>query len=379
MLPKRTSNRVSLKRGEEASRSLTKHNVTNTTNRTQDSHSSYRRDSSQHTYNADRVVDKGTFGVVYLATVAETGEQVAIKKVLQDRRYKNRELQIIKELNHPNVVPLKHAFYTAGKKPDEVYLNVVMEFVPETLYRVIKHYTKMRIASPPLLIKLYTYQMYRSLAYIHSIGICHRDIKPQNLLVNTTPQVLKLCDFGSAKRLVKGEPNVSYICSRYYRAPELIFGATEYGPAIDVWSAGCVVAEMFLGYPLFRGESAVDQLVEIIKVLGTPTRAQVNSMNPKYEGWELPEVQARSWSSVLRGAPTEAIDFVASVLVYEPENRPTALEILSHPYFEELRSPGCVLPSGAPLPELFNWTPEEEREAGLQNVELLSPPAARRA
>lgn len=82
---------------------------------------------------------------------------------------------------------------------------------------------------------------------------------------------MKVCDFGSAKKLIKGEPNVSYICSRYYRAPELIFGATEYTNAIDVWSMGCVIAEMVLGEPLFPGESAVDQLVEIIKILGTPT------------------------------------------------------------------------------------------------------------
>lgn len=79
-----------------------------------------------------------------------------------------------------------------------------------------------------LTIKLYMYQLLRSLAYIHSVGICHRDIKPQNLLLNPNTGVLKLCDFGSAKILVAGEPNVSYICSRYYRAPELIFGATNY-------------------------------------------------------------------------------------------------------------------------------------------------------
>ena len=97
------------------------------------------------TYNADRVVDRGTFGVVYQATVAETGETVAIKKVFQDRRYKNRELQIMKELKpHPNVVTLRHAFYTTGEKPDEMYLNVVMDYIPETVYRVVRHYNKMR-------------------------------------------------------------------------------------------------------------------------------------------------------------------------------------------------------------------------------------------
>lgn len=82
---------------------------------------------------------------------------------------------------------------------------------------------------------------------MHALGICHRDIKPQNLLVDSSNHALKVCDFGSAKRLIKGEVNVSYICSRYYRAPELIFGATEYNNSIDVWSVGCVMAELLLG------------------------------------------------------------------------------------------------------------------------------------
>ena len=97
------------------------------------------------------------------------------------------------------------------------------------------------------MVKLYAYQSFRALSYIHSLGYCHRDIKPQNLLVNPESHTLKICDFGSAKRLIRGEVNVSYICSRYYRAPELIFGATDYTTAIDVWSVGCVVAELLVG------------------------------------------------------------------------------------------------------------------------------------
>lgn len=109
-----------------------------------------------------------------------------------------------------------------------MYLNLVLEFVPETVYRASRHYAKLKQTMPMHYIKLYMYQLLRSLAYIHSVGICHRDIKPQNLLLNPPTGVLKLCDFGSAKILIAGEPNVSYICSRYYRAPELIFGATNY-------------------------------------------------------------------------------------------------------------------------------------------------------
>lgn len=144
-------------------------------------------------------------------------------------------------VTHPNVVNLKAFFYSNGDKvshlrprahliiqKDEVFLNLVQEYVPETVYRASRHYARNKTTMPSLQIKLYMYQLFRSLAYIHSLGICHRDIKPQNLLLNPTTGVLKLCDFGSAKILVAGEPNVSYICSRYYRAPELIFGAQNY-------------------------------------------------------------------------------------------------------------------------------------------------------
>lgn len=102
----------------------------------------------------------------------------------------------------------------------------------------------------------------------------------------------------STKVLVPGEPNVSYICSRYYRAPELIFGATQYTVRIDMWSAGCVVGELLLGRPLFPGDSGVDQLVEIIKVLGTPTFEQVKEMNPQYSKFVFPEIKSCPWEKV---------------------------------------------------------------------------------
>ena len=205
-----------------------------------------------------------------------------------------------------------------------MFLNLVLEFIPETVYKVARHYSKSKQTIPISFIKLYMYQLFRSLAYIHSLGICHRDIKPQNLLLDPESGVLKLCDFGSAKHLVQGEPNVSYICSRYYRAPELIFGATDYTTNIgnfelllfftqrsayfklsallywsDVWSAGCVLAELLLGQPIFPGDSGVDQLVEIIKVLGTPTREQIREMNPNYTEFKFPQIKAHPWQKVI--------------------------------------------------------------------------------
>lgn len=309
-------------------------------------------------YTDVNVIGKGSFGVVYQARLVDTGEEVAVKKVLQDKRFKNRELQIMRSLNHCNVVGLKYFFHVYEK--DEMYLNLVLEFVPETVYRVARHYSKSKQLVPMLYIKLYTYQLFRSLAYIHSLGICHRDIKPQNLLLNPDTGVLKLCDFGSAKQLVRGEPNVSYICSRYYRAPELIFGATDYTSDIDVWSAGCVLAELMLGQPIFPGNSGVDQLVEIIKVLGTPSREQIREMNPNYTEFKFPQVKPHPWHKVFRPrTPQEAITLVSQVLEYTPHNRLKPLEACAHSFFDELREPGKQLPSGRPLPPLFNFASDE--------------------
>jgi len=312
------------------------------------------------TYNAERVLGSGSFGIVYQAQVVETGESVAIKKVFQDKRYKNRELQIMKELRHPNVVELKHAFYTSGDKPGDTYLNVVMEYCSDTVYRVLKHYNKMKQQVPTIFVQLYTYQMCRACAYIHAVGICHRDIKPQNVLVDGRSHALKLCDFGSAKRLVKGEPNVAYICSRYYRAPELIFGATDYSPVIDIWSLACVSAELILGQPIFPGESGVDQLVEIIKVLGTPTRDELVAMNPNYTEFKFPQIKAHPWHKVFRSRTTpEAVDFISKLLQYDPKLRPTGIQAPMHAFFDELRLQDTKISSNKPLPELFNFSKEE--------------------
>ncbi|XP_067317751.1 glycogen synthase kinase-3 beta-like isoform X1 [Anolis sagrei] len=325
-------------------------------------------------YSDIKVIGNGSFGVVYQARLADSGELVAIKKVLQDKRFKNRELQIMRKLDHCNIVRLRYFFYSSGEKKDEVYLNLVLDFVPETVYRVARHFTKAKQTIPVIYVKVYMYQLFRSLAYIHSQGVCHRDIKPQNLLVDPDTAVLKLCDFGSAKQLVRGEPNVSYICSRYYRAPELIFGATDYTSNIDIWSAGCVLAELLLGQPIFPGDSGVDQLVEIIKVLGTPTREQIREMNPNYTEFKFPQIKAHPWIKVFKPrTPLEAISLCSRLLEYTPATRLSPLEACANSFFDELREPNARLPNGRELPPLFNFSPVElSIQPGL-NSNLIPP------
>ncbi|KAK7600799.1 hypothetical protein V9T40_008240 [Parthenolecanium corni] len=323
-------------------------------------------------YMDSKIIGNGSFGVVYQAKLCDTGEMVAIKKVLQDKRFKNRELQIMRRLEHCNIVKLKYFFYSSGEKKDEVYLHLVLEYIPETVYKVARHYNKSKQTIPISFIKVYMYQLFRSLAYIHHLGICHRDIKPQNLLLDPESGILKLCDFGSAKHLVKGEPNVSYICSRYYRAPELIFGAIDYTTKIDVWSAGCVLAELLLGQPIFPGDSGVDQLVEIIKVLGTPTREQIREMNPNYTEFKFPQIKSHPWTKVFRArTPPEAIELVSRLLEYTPSSRISPLEACAQSFFDELRDPNTRLPNGRSLPPLFNFTEQELSFQPALNSSLL--------
>ncbi|KAF2290670.1 hypothetical protein GH714_014936 [Hevea brasiliensis] len=282
-------------------------------------------------YMAERVVGTGSFGIVFQAKCLETGETVAIKKVLQDRRYKNRELQLMRLMDHPNVVSLKHCFFSTTSK-DELFLNLVMEYVPETMYRVLKHYSRINQRMPLIYVKLYTYQMFRGLAYIHTVpGVCHRDVKPQNLLVDPLTHQVKLCDFGSAKVL-----------------------------------------------PLFHGENAVDQLVEIIKVLGTPTREEIRCMNPNYTDFRFPQIKAHPWHKIFhKRMPPEAIDLASRLLQYSPSLRCTALEACAHSFFDELREPNARLPNGRPLPHLFNFK-QELSGASPELINRLIPEHVRR-
>ena len=309
----------------------------------------------------DNEIGHGAFGKVLLAVVKGTGEKVANKKVFQDRRYKNRELPIMLELHHPNIVELKSYFCTKAEKcsDDEFFLNCIMEYVPLTLSNLISQNRKKHTKFDNILLKLFSYQMLKCIGYLHSLGICHRDIKPQNILIDPADYTLKLCDFGCAKHLVKTETNIAYICSRFYRPPELVVGATRYTTQVDVWSMGCVIAELVLNKPIFQGKSATDQLLEIMKILGTPTTEQLKAMNGKMlNPTKLPKIEQKLWKDVFKDKNNDKlyIDLVSKLLVYEPKKRLGPYQALCHPYFDELKKKDVILPENKKLPKhLFEF------------------------
>nr|CCA25015.1 unnamed protein product [Albugo laibachii Nc14] len=142
----------------------------------------------------------------------------------------------------------------------------------------------------------------------------------------------------------------------------------------DIWSLGCVFAELLLGQPLFPGESGVDQLVEIIKVLGTPKREEIEAMNPNYTEFQFPQIKAHSWNKIFRPrTPSEAIDLMSKMLFYDPKRRIHPLEACAHPFFDELRLEGIVLPDNVPLPALFNFSSHELSQVNPMTREILLP------
>jgi len=323
------------------------------------------------TYQLQRVLGQGSFGMVYQAAIAETGDVVAVKvmkpvraeqgKAMYTREGPDREVQILKELKgHPNIVELKGAFVCTKDGPEQAKLHLVFEFLSDTIHRVIKHTNALNKTMDASKVMMYSYQTLRGLAYMHGKGIAHCDMKPQNLLLDGKSHGLRICDFGTAIRLSLNEKRANYICSRYFRAPEIILGSTCYNSAIDLWSAGCVIAEMLLQQPLFTGRDGIDQLAEIMKVIGTPNLQDLKAMNPNYKNYEFtPVIAARPWDLVLsnpnlKPAPAHACSLVSQLVRYNPSSRLPPLQALLHPYFNELRQ------TNAPMHrQLFDFLPDE--------------------
>lgn len=272
-------------------------------------------------YETIKKLGEGAFGAVTLSKNTETGAMVAIKKVLQDPRYKNREVDIMRAVKNECIVGLVDEFYT--KENGNVYLNLCMECVEGNMYDTIRK-NKLSMST----IALYMKQILTAFAYLAEEDIAHRDLKPENILCDPTTGVVKVCDFGSAKQLA-GQASISYICSRYYRAPELLFDRTQYTTSIDTWSIGCIMAEMITGKVLFAGNSNRDMLIKMFEVLGTPTVQEI----PESKRYRLPKRSGKGLKKVLGCNNADAIDLLSKLLNYNSEERITPAEALEHKFF----------------------------------------------
>jgi cyclin-dependent kinase-like len=292
----------------------------------------------QKNYEVIGVVGEGAYGIVYKCKNKETGKLVAIKKFkeIEDKlvqKTMKRELNMLRMLKHDNIVDFQDAFIYKGN------LFLVFEFVEKNLLEVLE---KSPDGLSPKLIRSFVFQMCKAVHYLHTNNMIHRDVKPENLLIDENMQ-LKLCDFGFARKIVLDDKNnnidamTDYVATRWYRSPELLLSNGIYGPEVDYWAIGCIMGELADGNPMFPGENEVDQIDCIIKVLGNLPPDLVNMFyeNPIYEGKELlkvnrPESLERRYRGKL--GPT-AIDFLKGLLQLDPNKRINDETVFKHKYF----------------------------------------------
>ena len=311
-------------------------------------------------------IGAGTFGTVYQGKM--NGEIVAVKRVEIDPQYVNRELQIMQMFvarPHRNVIATKHSHVEHNEHQRASYCFMVMPLYPMSLGQLISQWAS-RGRGSEWKTKLYAYQLVRALAHIHGMGICHRDLKPQNVMVNPSSGELVLCDFGSSKVMDRNK-STAYIASRFYRAPECILENEAYTSAIDIWALGCVIAEMVLLRPLFDGMDSTDQLYLMFKARGTPSFEDFTQLNPSLEASVIEQLlktprSARSWSYLLR---TDKLSrnytaLLSKLLQYSPTARPQARHVHGDAYFDRIRGLTEMQREQIGL-ELFDFTEEEMR------------------
>jgi CTD kinase subunit alpha len=283
----------------------------------------------------ESVVGSGTYGKVFKGLNVYTKDLVALKRIRMEGERDGfpvtavREIKLLQSLRHPNIVNLQEVMV---EKND---CFMVFEYLSHDLTGLLNHPTfKLEPAQKKHLAK----QLFDSLAYLHSRGVLHRDIKAANILVSSDG-ILKLADFGLARFYAKRHQldYTNRVITIWYRSPELLLGETQYTAAVDVWSAACVMVEIFSRHAIFAGDGTeLSQLDKIYNVLGTPNR----------QDW--PGLVDMAWFELLRPTAKRknvfaekykdkvtpaAFDLLAAMFQYDPAKRPTAAEVLQHPYF----------------------------------------------
>ncbi|XP_041066970.1 cyclin-dependent kinase-like 5 isoform X5 [Carcharodon carcharias] len=284
------------------------------------------------------IVGEGAYGVVLKCRHKETNEIVAIKKFKDSEENEEvkettlRELKMLRTLKQENIVELKEAFRRRGK------LYLVFEYVEKNMLELLE---EMPNGVQPEKVRNYIYQLIKAIHWCHKNDIVHRDIKPENLLISHN-DMLKLCDFGFARNLSEGSNAnyTEYVATRWYRSPELLLGA-PYGKAVDMWSVGCILGELSDGQPLFPGESEIDQLYTIQRVLGPlpPEQMKLFYSNPRFHGLRFPAVNhpqtlERRYLGVISGV---MLDLMKNLLKLNPSERYLTEQCLNHSVFQTQR------------------------------------------
>ncbi|KAL2829023.1 kinase-like domain-containing protein [Aspergillus cavernicola] len=291
-------------------------------------------------YTVTKELGQGAYGIVCAATNVQTGEGVAIKKVtnvFSKKILAKRALREIKLLQHfrghRNITCLYDMDIPRPNDFNETYLyEELMECDLAAIIRSGQPLTDAHYQS-------FIYQILCGLKYIHSANVLHRDLKPGNLLVNADCE-LKICDFGLARGFsIDPEENAGYmteyVATRWYRAPEIMLSFQSYTKAIDVWSVGCILAELLGGRPFFKGRDYVDQLNQILHYLGTPneeTLARIGSPRAQEYVRNLPFMPKIPFQRLFPNANPDALDLLDRMLAFDPSSRVSVEEALEHPY-----------------------------------------------
>ena len=286
-------------------------------------------------------IGEGTYGVVYKGRNRESGQTIALKKITLDEAEEGvpcttiREIALLKELQHDNVVRLKDVVNTKSS------MYLVFEYLDLDLKQ---HMEDHRLGATPQLIKRYLHQIISGIAYCHTHRILHRDLKPQNLLIDKETEELKLADFGLARAFdIPIKRYTHEVVTLWYRAPEILLGSPHYSTPVDMWSIGCIFAEMVNQKPLFPGESEIDQLIRIFSVLGTPNEDLWPgiSLLPDFSE-NFPKWTPKSLKEFVPELDDLGIDLLTQMLQYEPSKRINARAALAHEYFRDLEVPATL-------------------------------------
>ena len=314
---------------------------------------------------------KGAYGVVFKSIDKKTKETIALKKIFDafqnatDAQRTYREIMLLQELNgHENIIRLLNVIKAENDK--DIYL--IFEFMETDLHTVIRANILEDIHKEYVM-----YQNLKALKFIHSSDIIHRDLKPSNIFIDSECHI-KVGDFGLARSVANTKDGSSpvltdYVATRWYRAPEILLGSTKYSKAVDIWSLGCIFAELLTGKPLFPGTSTLNQLNKVLEVTGKPNSEDIESIQSNLASTMLesmPAIKTKSFKSLFPNASPKALDLLQKMLQFNPNKRITVEEALEHPYVAFFHHPEeeiiCDRIIKIPMDDNHKYTVKEYRQ-----------------